>query len=554
MKIFLKFLLYNCIFLKGLSVQVREEYRNGMISGTSGKLAVEHGLNILKKGGSAMDAAITTALSQIVLCAGSWVSFAGIFNMVYYEASTNKIYDFNGNYNTLENELDPLSIPKADHQPTPKGRTVLVPGFMASIEKAHELYGKLQFEELFEPAIGLAENGIEWTETLSYLFKQRTEILTRLNETKEIFTKEDGTFYQNGDIFKQSKLAETLRKVSQQGSKYMYEGEWASKFIETVQREGGKITMDDLKKYTPIIGDPLKWDSSLKNYSMFVHGIESNGGPDLIQALNLLESSDINASAVNYMNSSEVLSDVISILNLVEMKYFDLKEAKNFLLDNKSNILSKDFAKTIWTDLKQGKFDQKNNPIVNLISFPKHSDAIIVFDSQGNIAALTHSINTEIWGETGIFIDGVSIPDSASFQQYSILKAGPGNRLPDPLCPGIIFKDNKPYMGFSSIGNGLFEQSFISLMSVLDFNATPQEAIDQPYIGYINLDKDGKKFRTLEPNKFSVELINELKEKGVNIEENSLHRGYFNAIMRNLDSGELTGTINSVLGGDALGY
>jgi len=85
---------------------------------------------------------------------------------------------------------------------------------------------------------------------------------------------------------------------------------------------------------------------------------------------------------------------------------------------------------------------------------------------------MTHSINTEIWGESGLFIDGVSIPDSGSFQQYDILQSGPGKRVSDPMCPGIVFKNNKPLLGFSSIGTGLFEETVDNLFNVLYLDKT----------------------------------------------------------------------------------
>lgn len=534
------------------SAEPSQIFKNGMVAGTSGKIAIQEGLKILENGGNAIDAAITTALCQIVLSAGSWVSFAGIFSMIYYEASTNKIIDMNGNYNTVKEELDPLSIPKEDNKPTPKGRTVLVPGFIASIETAHKQFGKLPFEELFVPAINLAENGVEWSSLLNFLFEKRKEILSRRNETKEIFVKDDGSYYQIGDNFRQLKLADFLRKVSIQGSAYMYEGEWAVHFIDTVQSEGGKITLQDLKSYRPILGEPIKWESSLKNFTMYIHGIETRGGPDIIQALNLLEASTIPNLKLNYMESAEVLRDVISILNIVEMKYYNISEARKFGLDIINNIVDKNFSKMISNFVKEGLFDPNHLPVVNLgVAQPKHSDAIVVSDNEGNLLAITHSINTNIWGETGIFIEGVSIPDSASFQQYDILRAGPGNRLQDPLCPGFIFKGEKPILGFSSIGTGLFEQTFTSLLSFLYFGTNVQESIEIPYIGY--LDYLNGKTRTLEPDKFQNNILEEVKNMGILIEENSSFRGYWDAISKDFETNELLGTVNKPLG-DALGY
>jgi gamma-glutamyltranspeptidase/glutathione hydrolase len=105
------------------------EGRNGVVVGTTGNAAVHAGLETLKAGGSAADAAAVTALTQVVECGGAYVSHAGILSMVYFEAKTGKLHYLNACYDTPADEKDPLSIPKGK----PSGRTALVPGFMAGI-------------------------------------------------------------------------------------------------------------------------------------------------------------------------------------------------------------------------------------------------------------------------------------------------------------------------------------------------------------------------------------------------------------------------------------
>src|SRR5262249_37519229 len=110
----------------------------------------------------------------------------------------------------------------------------------------------------------------------------------------------------------------------------------------------------------------------------------------------------------------------------------------------------------------------------------EHSDAVVAVDERGNLAALCHSINTTWWGSTGIFVDGVSIPDSASFQQVEIAQAGPGNRLPDVMNPVMVTKDGQPKLASACIGASLHETTIQHLVSVLDFGMAPHEAVDAP--------------------------------------------------------------------------
>ena len=159
--------------------------RRGLVVGTTGAPAVRAGLEALKQGGSAADAAIVTSLAQVTLAAGCWVSFAGKWVMVYYEAATGQIHALDGGFNTVLRETDPASIPGFG---TPSGRTALVPGFMAGLEATHQRFGKLPWAALFEPAIYYAEEGFEVYPLLGNLIDYRAGVLRRLPQTRAAFT------------------------------------------------------------------------------------------------------------------------------------------------------------------------------------------------------------------------------------------------------------------------------------------------------------------------------------------------------------------------------
>jgi gamma-glutamyltranspeptidase/glutathione hydrolase len=111
---------------------------------------------------------------------------------------------------------------------------------------------------------------------------------------------------------------------------------------------------------------------------------------------------------------------------------------------------------------------------------PKHSSGVVAVDRWGNVAALTHSINTVAWGSTGIFVGGVSIPDSASFQQEAVKHAGPGNRLPDAMAPLIVTRGGKPILASSAIGGGLHQRNIQILFHILELGLDAQAAVDAP--------------------------------------------------------------------------
>jgi gamma-glutamyltranspeptidase/glutathione hydrolase len=185
--------------------------------------------------------------------AGSNVSYAGVMFMVYYDAKTGKTHSLHAGWNTVKEENDPMSIPVSG---TPSGRQALVPGFMAGVQAAHQRFGKLPFAALCEPAVYFTEKGFIIDKALAVRIKSREQEIARFPETKNIFTRENGELYKEGDLLKQPRLAETLGKMAKQGADYMYRGEWAKKFVRAVRKEGGKMTLKDLEDYKAIWSEP----------------------------------------------------------------------------------------------------------------------------------------------------------------------------------------------------------------------------------------------------------------------------------------------------------
>jgi gamma-glutamyltranspeptidase/glutathione hydrolase len=174
---------------------------------------------------------------------------------VYYDAASNNVYTLNAAYNTVKDETDPWTIPSIGEH---SGRTALVPGFMAGVQALHDRFGKAPFSKVFAPAIWIAEHGVPFNRVFEDWLSRSKTVVTRLPETKQIFTKPDGQFYKTGELFRQPALAETLKKVAAQGSDYIYKGDRARHFVDVVQREGGKMTVDDLSSYRPLWLEPLR--------------------------------------------------------------------------------------------------------------------------------------------------------------------------------------------------------------------------------------------------------------------------------------------------------
>ena len=457
--------------------------KNGAVTVAYGAYAARAGLEALKQGGSAIDAAITTALAQVALTAGAPISYFGILSLVYYEAKTGKVHTMNAEWNTVTDETDPLSIPgqvtfgsddamrgKAD----PSGRTALVGGFMKGVEAAHAKFGKLPFASLFQPAIEVAEGGIPVSSLLDWCFAFRAADLARLPATREILLKPDGSRYGVGDKFCQPQLANTLRRVAAEGAGYMYGGPWGEKLIAAIQADGGKMTLDDLKNYEVTWADALVAEIG-NGYSVATSPWPNAGGVSLIEAQNLAAVAGL-TKGPHWTESPEALRKALNICQMIGVMFLPPEALAAAFpgVDFSPEVrITRAHAEKLWPLIADG------SPLANWKrTSPMHSDDVVAVDHEGNIAAITHSINSVIWGKTAINIDGISIGDPASFQQALIARTTPGTRLPAPTETGVLFKDGNAVLGFASMGAGLHQRTFQGLLNYINFDMTVEEAIN----------------------------------------------------------------------------
>ena len=457
--------------------------KNGAVTVAYNALAARAGLEALQQGGNAMDAALTAAVTQVALTAGAPVSYFGILSLVYYDAKTGKVYTMNAEWNTVRGETDPRTIPgkidmSSEHAllgTEPSGRTALVGGFMKGVEAANRRFGRVPFRSLFEPAIYVADHGMPVTKGLAWFLSLRSQDLKRLPATRAIFTKTDGSDYRLGDTFYQHQLAKTLREVASHGTDYMYKGPWAKKLVAAVQADGGRMTLEDLARYEVIWDEPLV--GQFGAHQIYTNPPPNLGGVAVIEAQNLARAAGLVADG-HWSKSGPALRKALDVSQAVFLDYLPDEVKRQIYpgLDFSSAArITPEHAEALWRRMQAGATAFRWVP-----ADIHHSDDVVAIDHEGNIAALTHSINCVFWGKTGINIDGVSIGDPAAFQQMQMAKVTPGGRLPAPTEQGILFKDGKPTLGFASMGSGLHQRTFQALLNVTEFGMSVGEAIDAP--------------------------------------------------------------------------
>ena len=506
--------------------------KGGLVSATVSPIAVYAGVQALARGGTAADAAATTALTQVATQLGSVVSYAGIFTMVYYDAKSHKVYSMDAGFNSYLNETDPKSIPAGDlgpelrkFAPKPteggaKGRETLVPGFMAGVEAMHGRFGRLPFRELFEPAIWYAEHGIRISPALEYYFKFRAKALARTPEGLKFSRQEGSATPEAGELFVQGELAKTLKAVGELGSRYMYTGQWGQDFVRIVQREGGRVTDEDMKRYKPIWSEPHK--QTVFGHSVYVNGSPHLGAYALFVGLNLAEALKLDQKGP-YWKDPATFEAIARISQFAASAPALEKHTIDFLrsagVDTSASAqLSKGYAGAV-APLLGKVFGPRPE------TDPKHSNAVVVIDKEGNVAAVTHTINAVIWGDTGIVVDGVPLPDSASFQQTTLAGLKPGDRVPHQIIDTIVFEGDKPLLATGSIGNSLIPESIRVLLGILGQHqdlATVMAA--PPLLAEMGADSsaaapsEGER-ATIPQSAYGAEFIANLKARGWNVAE-----------------------------------
>lgn len=468
-----------------------------IVLGTSGPRAAQAARRILEEGGTAADAAVAAVLSQITLAAGAWVSFAGMMSVMYYDARTRRVHALNAGFNTPRNETDPLTIPPAGRA---SGRSALVPGFMAGAQALHERFGVMSFGRVLKPAIATAEEGFRLDRELARLLHLRRQVIAR-STAKAVLYNGDRP-YRQGERFRQPALAMTLRQLSRHGSDYMYSGPWARRFIRAVRGAGGRLTLTDLSRYRPLWTEPVV--CSFGPYRVHGPGLPGYGGVHTAEALGLIQNARLNPQTTLTLSHRQLYW----LMQITHAPYVSW-------LSSGTKRLRSATLRRLWKQMvrRRGLTTVRVAEPANSAS---HSDAVVVADRWGNVAAICHSINTVAWGTTGLFVGGVSIPDSACYHQWLMHRVGPGRRLPDPMNPCLVFRGDRLHLAWSGIGTSLHESAVQCLLNTLNGGLSLDAAATAPRFlapRWMRSRRQRQSSRT--PKKGHVQLVaSQLVERG----------------------------------------
>lgn len=450
--------------------------REMIVAATLSPVAVHAGVEALKQGGTAADAAAVVALAQVTLELGSMISYAGVSQLTYYDARTRRTYSLDAGWASYLAETDPRSIPVADDRffaahaagagPVGAGfgRQTMVPGFMAGIEAMHARFGRLPFADLFQPAIWYADHGVRISPPLADYFRARQAYLWRTPEGRRFASMPDGALPKIGDNFRQPDLAVTLRAVANQGASYMYTGPWGRDYVAAVSAEGGKATLEDMARYKPVWRKPA--ELKFAGATIFAPGVDPGLPCPVLEQLNLLSGTKFDSLGA-YWRDPAAFEAYVRALSWTFADYLAEVRAQP-----DGDLCKSHLAPGYEPDLRSTAAPAPSDP--NGSSGPSHTSSVIVVDRWGNVAALTHTINSVNWGDTGIVVGGVPISDAgAYFRNHPAAKGG--GRPPNFLSPIIALRRGKPVLAVGAVGLSQYQEVARLVAGVL---AQGQDPID----------------------------------------------------------------------------
>jgi len=539
--------------------------KNGMVVSVD-KYASKVGIEILKKGGNAVDAAVAVGFALAVTFPSAGNVGGGGFMIIRFpdtkeavaldfremapgKATPDMYLDDKGSYVKERSLFGHLAVG--------------VPGTVKGFELAMERYGSLKWEDVIKPAFELAEKGFK-------LNKRRADSFNMLNKmfkqgTKEffrIFSKTDGSEFKEGDIFIQKDLARSLKLIAEHGSEAFYKGQIAELIAQDMKRNGGLITKEDLGKYKASIRTPVT--GTYHGYQIISMPPPSSGGTILIEMLNILEGYNLGQMERYAPETLHLIAETMKFAYFDRAKYMgdtDFVEVPVELLTSKRH--AEEIREKI--DPKKAILSRKMGQEILTLERAKETTHYSIIDKKGLAVATTYTLNGGFG--SGVVAEGTGILLNNEMDDFNV-KPGytddkgligtkpnliePHKRMLSSMSPTIICKDGKVLMITGSPGGRTIINTVLNvIVNVLDFNMPIQNAVDA-----IRMDHEWMPdILRLERKGLPNELIELLRAMGHTIGKSlSWRQGDAHSIFIDPETGLYHGAADRRSKGSAIGY
>lgn len=453
--------------------------QNGMVC-TSHPLSTQAAIEILRAGGSAIDAAIA-ANAMEGLVEPHMNGIGGDLFAIVWDAKTQRLYGLNASgrspYNLTLAELKKRGL---THLPSTGPLPVNVPGCVDGWFELHKKFGKLPMEKILSHAIFYGRNGFPVHGELASSLAAVPRLYGRFPNVKEHYYP-NGEVPEKGDIFKNPNLANTLEKIAKGGRDAFYKGEIPQAIEAFMKKNGGFLTAKDFAGHTSTWVDPVS--TNYRGYDVWE--LPPNGqGICVLQMLNILEGYDFSKIPYGSTEHVHLFTEAKKIAFEDRAKYYADPEYAKIPV---KQLISKEYAaerrKLIDPNKSAVRYDAGNPAL-------KDGDTIFltVADKEGNMVALIQS-NYRGFG-SGMMADGLGFMFQDRGEMFSLTEGenntyAPHKRPFHTIIPAFITKDGKPYMSFGVMGGAFQPQGHVQMvMNIVDFGMNLQEAGDAPRLNH----------------------------------------------------------------------
>lgn len=459
-------------------------------------LATKIGLDILKKGGNAVDSAVAVGFALAVTLPKAGNIGGGGFMMVHLanknktiaidyremapaQAHRDMFLDEDG---LVDNKLARASF-----------RSAGIPGTVAGLLHALDRYGSMSRKEVMEPAIKLAEEGFILSHELANELEARRSQLSRSEAGKHKFYKKTGEAYKTGELFKQKKLAWSLKQISKRGRKAFYQGKIAAKIVASSKQHDGLITLNDLSAYE--VKEREAVQGTYRGYKIVSMPPPSSGGAHIVQMLNILENFDLTSMHHNSAAYLHVLTETMKYAYADRSEYLGDPDYVDIPL---AELLSKGYAQTLAQQIDNAVTRPSDDikPGKDLPFESADTTHYSIADSEGNVVSNTYTLNFS-YG-SGFVIAGTGILLNNEMDDFSAKAGAPnafgllggkanainaGKRPLSAMTPTIIFKGTKPFLIVGSPGGSKIITSVLQvILNVIDHKMNIADASSVPRI------------------------------------------------------------------------
>jgi gamma-glutamyltranspeptidase/glutathione hydrolase len=537
---------------RGFATRSEVIARNGMAA-TSQPLATQVALDILKKGGNAIDAAIAAnAVLGVVEPTGCGIG--GDLFAIIWSAERGKLYGLNGSGRSPRSlKFEYFKENGYEFIPSYGPLPVSVPGCVDAWFEMHEMLGKTPIKDILQPAINYAREGFPVTEVIAYSLEEGLEKLKEYPNIKEVYMP-GGKAPAKGEVFKNPMLAGTLEKIVKGGRNEFYRGTIARDIDAFMKKQGGFLTFDDLSRHHSEWVEPVS--STYRGYEIWE--LPPNGqGIAALQILNILEGYDIASMGFGSAEYMHLFTEAKKLAFEDRAKYYS---DPLFAATPVSQLISKRYAaerrklidRSKAADIYEAGMIEANNTIY-----------LTVADKYGNMVSLIQS-NYRGLG-SGMCPTGLGFILQDRGEMFSLSEGhnnvyAPGKRPFHTIIPAFITKNNKPYISFGVMGGDMQPQGHAQIVvNLIDFKMNLQEAGDAPRMHHIGSSEPTGQVMTnggtlLLESGFRTEVVQKLMSMGHKIQWDLGGFGGYQAIMWDEKNKVWFGASESRKDGQAAGY